>query len=1600
MYLNFALINLKKMGIKACFIQLLILTFLFSVIAPPFAEASLYGERRRTIWQERKASVEKIKEDQLKNLNKNKPEALLLAQIPSNFNSLPLPQKNISSSLIQSLKQELPKESLEPLATLLESVPSQYGTISKIQIPKNKKIAKTVLYIQDVHLNPEVQTNISKTIQSLIDSKKINLIALEGAFEEIDLTHFRTSPYPEAIQKSTDYLFRQKKISGAIHTALTSPKEIPPIVGIDDHDHYWAHVNSYKQSVGLVAQYKKELTDLKLKINQEKEKGWNQKLKDFDQQVDLYQKGTIKLGDYLSLLSSQNSQNYPSIQNFLKALKLENSLNFSQVAKEREFLVKNLVPLLTNQQIQEFMQQTLHYRTGEIGHSDYYQVLKNLCLNHGIELSQYPALTEYLRYVLLSDSIQSENLFTEIKELEKRNYDSLTKNDEEKRLVKKSRRLYLTEKLLNFTLTKEEWEDYEELKFMSANPITPNPNLSSLTSFESFYKEGLARDQLMAKNLIRTLQNDTPLPQSFESLSVLVTGGFHSTGIAQLLNKAGFAVITFTPKLTQVDTKNGAAYLSVFTQEKTPLEKLFSGEKLSVPPPTYPKKVLPPLIAAIAAGFLVIVSPQMTSAAQANSAFYSILGPEREQGTKIEQVKRIPPNKSELLFKKPERAVRLTTIIDENKSITNAEEEIIKNAKEDWLKQFLLQVRRWINKRLEKLSTIYKAALIKITGIIKNRPEELRILQVFIKNGMIAFSFFSGTFPIQIAQGFLKQMRTKSTRLSYQFSSSPLLLGHTATPMTKKINPTVIVRNLIQFFNVKEIVKEKIRAILTIDKIVVFWAVSLTTAAGAPFIVNENYGAAVAIITGGLLVVLKLTIGKNLLNSRMPAFAGGVHSPLNFKDDLSAMFSGKAGDDSPDSIFSERERMAKKLQSLMNGIEKVSLIVDLSHGLGDELIFFFSFGPAIRAKYPHVKINVYTRRPWLWHAQPGIEIIGRSYPSEEEKDLWKEKGTLVIFGSPLTSNYRYEFKRRDVTVTSDKDFAFAQNALKNHYAWRIFFENALGIATDRKLDAGYLINKESSLFREAEAFVEKHSPDPTKPRILFNGMGGEFKRKGFESAELLAEFISSLVEKTNGYVFVVLNDRTNQELLDNLRDHLKSNLRLKAGQAVLLPPTLEDKYLSKHVAALVDMGVTVEGGMMHLLYALGKPFVSLHNLPQPFTFGIYGYYPVSGSVEAYFPLEYDKRTQAPIELEKSFGYLPGENDEMNQILGKVQDILSIVRQGVLKQPDAIEVGDKSFKNPPTKQSGFTTTEAVGFATILMVFAALVPVVLCTVNFPFYVLGSGILLIGLKVFLARLSMHRKIYVHMIQFLHGNSLANVQNLNPEKFSILANIYQNSIFQFKSLFNLSSLKLNIQRIRILIKFYIHNLFLNLPSEPLNVKEWQKSTRNLSLIFKWILRVPKFVIAHPMMIAFLMLGVHWIIQNLSGGEHTVQMLGTAMPFVGGLLPQPRGKNHLFAVKDWDEERKADFVNLLFYNSNIKRRIEEGLKEGDFITLKDIGVHAIRNHVADISDRDIKRWIEECNRRAIQSFREGKESGSSWIVTAGEILVAAIEHRDRKSVV
>jgi 3'-phosphoadenosine 5'-phosphosulfate (PAPS) 3'-phosphatase/8-oxo-dGTP pyrophosphatase MutT (NUDIX family) len=344
---------------------------------------------------------------------------------------------------------------------------------------------------------------------------------------------------------------------------MTAQGRLPRILGIDDPVHYAANVQAYRDAVPLLSQERQRINENQQTLAHEKARVCSADLKAFDDAVVAFEDEKISLGDYVLEMSNRARSVPEQVKRFTQALKMERALDFRQVEKERAALIGVLAERLNRDETGALLAQSAAYRAGKMGYGVFYDHLQNLCQSKEVPLARFPAMDAYVRYVLLADGIDAEQLFKELVRLEKSIYAALAVTSKEKDWVARSREGRLLKKLVNFSMTPADWKEYE--------PLAGRPEMAP---FEAFYKEAHIRDGAMADNLLKALETGQG------TTAILVTGGYHAEGIADRLTAQGVTVLSYVPKIEKIDTTQGSAYLSVFSQEKTPLEKLFAGEKL------------------------------------------------------------------------------------------------------------------------------------------------------------------------------------------------------------------------------------------------------------------------------------------------------------------------------------------------------------------------------------------------------------------------------------------------------------------------------------------------------------------------------------------------------------------------------------------------------------------------------------------------------------------------------------------------------------------------------------------------------------------------------------------------------------------------------------------------------------------------------------------------------------------------------------------------------------------------------------------------------------------------------------------------------------
>ncbi len=430
-----------------------------------------------------------------------------------------------------------------------------------------------VLFLQDVHQNADAQNHLAQVLKKMSAAGgKTVAVGLEGTNGDLGVAAYHAGGEREISDAVAESFFASGDLSGPMYAALTThaEKKNAPLdfYGVDDAALHAQNVAAYKAAHKDQASVLKSLKARRKEIARKKESIYNPLLKAFDARVQQYRSNEGSLADYLPLLAKGSHS--LQVEIFLEASRLEKEMDQRRVEAERAHVLEKLTSKLNKSELDTLLARSLQVQNGEESHASYYGFFKTICERHGVDLNKTPAFNDYVRYVILSGEIKPETLFAETRRMEEKTFAALVKNSAERALVQQDRRLFLSEKLADFALVPEEWSEY---KTLSPTPLPVGEGLGE-RAFQRFYELADARNEAMVDNLLASAN------KSKTSTMVLVAGGFHTAGITRLLKQKNISYITAVPKINNVDTAQGSAYLSVFDREKTPLELILSGRQL------------------------------------------------------------------------------------------------------------------------------------------------------------------------------------------------------------------------------------------------------------------------------------------------------------------------------------------------------------------------------------------------------------------------------------------------------------------------------------------------------------------------------------------------------------------------------------------------------------------------------------------------------------------------------------------------------------------------------------------------------------------------------------------------------------------------------------------------------------------------------------------------------------------------------------------------------------------------------------------------------------------------------------------------------------
>ncbi|MBI4353213.1 MAG: hypothetical protein HY593_04720, partial [Candidatus Omnitrophica bacterium] len=277
----------------------------------------------------------------------------------------------------------------------------------------------TLVYLlQDPHANPSGQLNLAKTLDLLFQKEKNpKRIFVEAGFKDSSLSFLKSYSSKEERERIARSYLQKGLLHGEEYLELTQDHDLT-LYGVEDLKLYSQSLKAYQAVTKKRDKSLRYLERIEQTIKTLKPRLYNPSLLFLDEKKGLYEKNDLSLAQYLEILKTQNpkASSFFNLKLLHKLKKLEDSTHWKNASpKER------------------------HTRL----------------------------------YSHLSKKLNLKALLKELKLLEDQTFKSLLHTKDEETLYNMDKLNLLLKKLLNLSLTPEEWQEYQSLTLSVQTPLDP-----------------------------------------------------------------------------------------------------------------------------------------------------------------------------------------------------------------------------------------------------------------------------------------------------------------------------------------------------------------------------------------------------------------------------------------------------------------------------------------------------------------------------------------------------------------------------------------------------------------------------------------------------------------------------------------------------------------------------------------------------------------------------------------------------------------------------------------------------------------------------------------------------------------------------------------------------------------------------------------------------------------------------------------------------------------------------------------------------------------------------------------------------------------------
>ncbi|MBI4353493.1 MAG: hypothetical protein HY593_06195, partial [Candidatus Omnitrophica bacterium] len=484
------------------------------------------------------------------------------------------------------------------------SAPSQVD-LRSFSVPKNIGLVKeanqtssreTIINVKDIHDNFNAQESIVHILENLIANYNVKTIGIEGMEGPIDTSLLAAFPYEDMKRNTANYLMQAGKLSaGEFLSAMTSGKVA--VYGMDDNELYEENLRDFKRNLEKKKENFSRIEKLLAALERFEKAVYSEELRELNQNGVSNNNDGIKFSERWKIISGFADKyripyaSYANIGSLLGSIAAEKGIDFEKANREREALLESLSKALPREKLETLVAESVAYKLGKISQGAFSSYLLDLARSEGVDLSAYPHLVRYTDYMTLYESIDIDALKDEVLQLEEKIRERLFRSKEERELHQLVRQAQVIRDLFEVKLSSGGLAYYrqhrDEFKLETFKKFLEEKGkrygvfwweggeleaiFRDIPESIRFYDSAEKRNEALLNNTVKQMR------ENGQTTACLVTGGFHSKGITELLKGNHTSYIVILPRFNK---KAKRPYLTLITNSEASFRKFAESEEV------------------------------------------------------------------------------------------------------------------------------------------------------------------------------------------------------------------------------------------------------------------------------------------------------------------------------------------------------------------------------------------------------------------------------------------------------------------------------------------------------------------------------------------------------------------------------------------------------------------------------------------------------------------------------------------------------------------------------------------------------------------------------------------------------------------------------------------------------------------------------------------------------------------------------------------------------------------------------------------------------------------------------------------------------------